>query len=52
MTTFALAVAMAVAAPAPRALPDMYRSVASVHWVVKDLAAVKQAWTRAGFPTV
>jgi methylmalonyl-CoA/ethylmalonyl-CoA epimerase len=52
MTTFAVAVALAVAAPAPAPLPEMYRSVASVHWVVKDLAAVKQAWTRAGFPPV
>lgn len=33
-------------------IPDMYRSVASVHWVVKDLEAVKQAWTRFGFPPV
>lgn len=52
MTTFAVAVALAVAAPAPAPLPEMYRSVASVHWVVKDLEAVKQAWTRAGFPPV
>jgi glyoxalase/bleomycin resistance protein/dioxygenase superfamily protein len=49
----ALAVALTIAAaPAPGPVPEMYRSVASVHWVVKDLAAVKQAWTRAGFPAV
>jgi catechol 2,3-dioxygenase-like lactoylglutathione lyase family enzyme len=46
----ALAVAAAAAVPAPH--PDWYRSVASVHWVVKDVGAVKQAWASLGFPAV
>jgi hypothetical protein len=30
--------------------PAFYREVASVHWVVDDLLAVKQKWTELGFP--
>src|SRR5262245_15917795 len=32
------------------ALPDYYRSVTSVHWVVADLDAVEQAWRKVGVP--
>lgn len=53
MTALAcLALAAAVAAPVATERPDWYRSVASVHWVVKDIEAVKQAWARLGFPAV
>jgi len=39
-------------APAPPAvpLPEFYRSVTSVHWVVSDLDAVEQAWRKVGVP--
>src|SRR5260370_22313993 len=33
-------------------LPDFYRSVASVHWVVADLDKVKQGWAKLGFPAL
>ena len=52
MTALACAALAAVAAAVPAQRPDWYRSVASVHWVVKDLDAVKQAWARLGFPAV
>src|SRR6266545_4709084 len=39
-------------APAFAQLPDFYRSVASVHWVVADLDKVKQGWARLGFPAL
>lgn len=53
MRTLALAaLAFAVAAPSRAELPEMYRRVASVHWVVKDLDAVKAGWTKLGFPAV
>jgi hypothetical protein len=41
---------LAVAAPARAELPEMYRRVASVHWVVKDLDQVKAGWGKLGFP--
>jgi catechol 2,3-dioxygenase-like lactoylglutathione lyase family enzyme len=44
--------ALAVAAPSRAELPEMYRRVASVHWVVKDLDAVKAGWAKLGFPAV
>jgi catechol 2,3-dioxygenase-like lactoylglutathione lyase family enzyme len=31
-------------------LPDFYRSVYSLHWVVEDLDAVVDGWTELGFP--
>ena len=53
MTAAAVALlAGTVAAPAAVPVPDMYKSVASVHWVVKDLDVVRQAWTKLGFPAV
>lgn len=32
--------------------PELYRQVASVHWVVRDLEATKAAWSRLGFRAV
>lgn len=53
MRALALAtLALAVAAPSRAELPEMYRRVASVHWVVKDLDAVKAGWGKLGFPAV
>jgi catechol 2,3-dioxygenase-like lactoylglutathione lyase family enzyme len=46
----ALRETVGLADPAPPAFPEMYRQVTSVHWAVKDLDRVKQAWTRLGFP--
>jgi catechol 2,3-dioxygenase-like lactoylglutathione lyase family enzyme len=40
---------VAVAAPARAELPDLYRKVANVHWVVKDLDQVKAGWGKLGF---
>jgi catechol 2,3-dioxygenase-like lactoylglutathione lyase family enzyme len=37
------------ASAAPAATPEIYRRVASVHWVVRDLDAVRAAWGRFGF---
>ena len=51
MTVLAFAL-FAAAVPAPTAAPDWYRSVASVHWVVKDLERVKQAWGKLGLPAL
>lgn len=47
-----LALAAASAAPAAPPAPDWYRSLASVHWVVKDVERVKQAWARLGYPAL
>jgi methylmalonyl-CoA/ethylmalonyl-CoA epimerase len=44
--------ALAVAAPLQAELPEMYRKVTSVHWVVKDLDHVKRGWAKLGFPAV
>ena len=53
MTALALALAAAVAAtPASAPAPDWYRSVGSVHWVVKDLERVKLAWAKLGVPAL
>lgn len=38
------------AAPTRVELPDLYRKVASAHWVVKDLDRVKAGWGKLGFP--
>jgi methylmalonyl-CoA/ethylmalonyl-CoA epimerase len=45
---------LVLAAPTPgRAdLPELYRQVASVHWVVRDLDRVKEGWARLGFPAL
>jgi hypothetical protein len=32
--------------------PDMYRQVANVHWVVKDLDHVKAGWAKLGFTAI
>jgi methylmalonyl-CoA/ethylmalonyl-CoA epimerase len=53
MRTLAVGVVvLAVAAPAWADPAEMYRRVASVHWVVKDLDRVKAGWERLGFPAV
>jgi hypothetical protein len=41
---------LAVAAPSRAELPALYRRVASVHWVVKDLGPVRAGWAKLGFP--
>jgi catechol 2,3-dioxygenase-like lactoylglutathione lyase family enzyme len=46
--TLALGIAVPPAATGGR--PDWYGHLASVHWVVRDLEAVKRTWTRLGFP--
>ena len=52
MKTIALgAVVLGLALPAQAELPDLYRRVASVHWVVKDIDRVKAQWGKLGFPT-
>lgn len=48
-------VALGLAASASLAAaetPELYRKVASVHWVVRDLEATKAAWSRLGFRAV
>jgi catechol 2,3-dioxygenase-like lactoylglutathione lyase family enzyme len=40
---------VAVATPARAELPDLYRKVANVHWVVRDLDQVKAGWAKLGF---
>jgi methylmalonyl-CoA/ethylmalonyl-CoA epimerase len=42
----------ASAALAAADTPELYREVASVHWVVRDLEATKAAWARLGFRSV
>jgi catechol 2,3-dioxygenase-like lactoylglutathione lyase family enzyme len=44
--------ALAVAVPCRAELPQMYRRVASVHWVVKDLGPVQAGWGKLGFPAL
>jgi methylmalonyl-CoA/ethylmalonyl-CoA epimerase len=41
---------VALAAPSRAELPDFYRNVAGVHWVVSDLERVKAGWAKLGFP--
>jgi methylmalonyl-CoA/ethylmalonyl-CoA epimerase len=41
---------VALAAPSRAELPDFYRKVAGVHWVVSDLERVKAGWAKLGFP--
>jgi catechol 2,3-dioxygenase-like lactoylglutathione lyase family enzyme len=53
MRPLALGLLALVPVPAAAAdLPEMYRQVASVHWVVKDLDAVKAGWAKLGVPAV
>jgi len=52
MRTVLSLLALAVAAPSQAELPEMYRKVTSVHWVVKDLDHVKRGWAKLGFPAV
>jgi hypothetical protein len=50
-----IAAGAAVASMAPMAAaepPALYRTVASVHWVVKDLDAVKAHWSKLGIPVL
>ena len=44
------ALVLGLAVPVRADTPDLYRQVASVHWVVKDLDSVKAAWGKLGFP--
>ncbi len=44
--------ALTLAAPSRAELPEMYRRVASVHWVVKDLGPVKAGWAKLGYPAL
>jgi methylmalonyl-CoA/ethylmalonyl-CoA epimerase len=41
---------IAVAVPSHAELPDLYKRVAGVHWVVSDLERVKAGWAKLGFP--
>jgi hypothetical protein len=51
MKTIALAaVVLGLAVPVQAEVPDLYRRVASVHWVAKDLDRVKAGWGKLGFP--
>ncbi|HSD66542.1 MAG TPA: VOC family protein [Vicinamibacteria bacterium] len=43
---------VALAAPTRGEVPDLYRKVASVHWVVRDLDRVKAGWAKLGFLTL
>ncbi len=43
---------VAVAAPTRAEVPDLYRKVAGVHWVVNDLDRVKAGWAKLGFPAL
>jgi catechol 2,3-dioxygenase-like lactoylglutathione lyase family enzyme len=44
------AVVLGLAGPVQAELPELYRRVASVHWVVKDLDQAKAGWAKLGFP--
>ncbi len=44
--------ALALAVPSRAELPEMYRKVVSVHWVVKDLGQVQAGWGKLGFPAL
>jgi len=49
-TLAAVVLLFAAAAPSRAELPDFYRKVAGVHWVVSDLERVKAGWAKLGFP--
>jgi catechol 2,3-dioxygenase-like lactoylglutathione lyase family enzyme len=44
--------ALSAAVVSEAALPDAYKGVSSIHWVVSDLEAVRQGWHKLGFPVV
>jgi catechol 2,3-dioxygenase-like lactoylglutathione lyase family enzyme len=44
--------ALAIGSPVRAQLPDTYRTVASVHWAVKDVERVKAGWAKLGFPAL
>jgi methylmalonyl-CoA/ethylmalonyl-CoA epimerase len=54
MRTLALALLAATLAshPAAAEVPETYRTVTSVNWVVRDLDAVTAGWARLGFPAI
>jgi methylmalonyl-CoA/ethylmalonyl-CoA epimerase len=43
---------LALASPVRAQLPELYRTVTSVHWSVKDLDHVKAGWAKLGFPAL
>jgi catechol 2,3-dioxygenase-like lactoylglutathione lyase family enzyme len=43
-------VALGLAVPVQAEVEDLYRRVASVHWVVKDIDRAKAGWAKLGFP--
>jgi hypothetical protein len=43
---------VSLAGPALAEPPALYRTVASVHWVVKDLDRVKAHWAKLGIPSL
>jgi hypothetical protein len=54
-SAFLVAMPLTLLLAAPRAgaePPALYRTVASVHWVVKDLDKVKAHWAKLGMPTL
>jgi hypothetical protein len=53
VTTLACAaLAAAVVTSAPATPPEWTRTVSSVHWIVRDVDRVKQAWDRLGVRTL
>jgi hypothetical protein len=53
MRTLALGLfILAGAVPVRAELPDLYRAVASVHWVVRDLERIQTGWAQLGFPAL
>lgn len=44
--------ALTLAVPSRAELPEMYRRVASVHWVVKGLGPVQAGWAKLGYPAL
>jgi len=52
MKTLAAGLVLVALAASTRAkVPEVYRAVAGVHWVVKDLERVKEGWAKLGFPS-
>lgn len=51
-TTAILGAVLLAASSAPAQTPELYGEVTSIHWVVKDLAAVSAGWSRLGFPVL
>jgi catechol 2,3-dioxygenase-like lactoylglutathione lyase family enzyme len=45
-------VALAAGVISEAAVPDAYKAVSSIHWVVSDLEAVRQGWQKLGFRVV